>query len=283
MSILELSLSRQRRLDVNTQNPECSHRSHLDHRSGHELFTTRGGAGHTLAHVNAADPTSAMSFGPERTDVAVPPSFTTSEQPTRQLSVAGSTDHCANCGAPLASDQHYCVNCGERRGKARFTLAVPQDEDVQVTVTRSSSSAPRRPRVSSSFSLIAGIATLLLAMGVGVLIGHNNSGSGSGKAPATQVITVNGGGTPAASSGAAAPTGSASAGTSSATKGKKGGSAKGAKAAPKVVVQKAAAAASKVTGGSAKVADPTAQQGSSCQSGTAGCQGGKLTGNFFGQ
>ncbi|MGZ4172406.1 MAG: hypothetical protein ACXVRN_13675 [Solirubrobacteraceae bacterium] len=227
-----------------------------------------------------------MSVGPDRTDVPrpAPPPFT--EEPTRPLSVAGGGDHCVNCGAVLASDQRYCVTCGERRGKPRFSLAAPHDAVVEQTTVRAAS-VPRRPRTSAGFNLIAGVATLLLAMGVGVLIGHSNSSANNGHATSTPAITINGGGgsssTPAKASGAAA-TGSGSTGGSNAAKGKHGGSAKAAKGAPpKVVIQKAAAAASKVTGGSAKVAAPTATAGSSCASGTAGCQNGKLTGNFFGQ
>src|ERR1700746_3812420 len=102
-----------------------------------------------------------MSVGPERSDVAAAPA-PFAEEPTRQLSVAGTSDHCANCGAPLASDQRYCVNCGERRGKPRFSLAGPQQETVQETSVHAAK-APRRPRTSSTFNLIAGVATLLLA------------------------------------------------------------------------------------------------------------------------
>jgi hypothetical protein len=232
-----------------------------------------------------------MSLGPERTDVAAPPAMmgTSSEEPTRQLSVAGASDHCANCGAPLASDQRYCVNCGERRGKPRFSLAEQHEEPVQEVVTkRSSSASPRRPRTSAGFNLIAGVATLLLAMGVGVLIGHSNSQSNSTKQAATPAITINGGGTANGSTAASTGSGSSSAGAGSTSSGKKSkhkGSAKTAKssAPSKVVVQKAAAAASKVTGGSAKTAGATAQQGSACTNGEAGCQNGKLTGNYFGQ
>ena len=120
-----------------------------------------------------------MSLGPDRSDVAAPPVMagTATEQPTRQLSVAGTSEHCVNCGAPLAVDQRYCVNCGERRGKPRFTLAGEQEQPTQEVVRTSSSSSPRRPRTSAGFNLIAGIATLLLALGVGVLIGHNSAGS----------------------------------------------------------------------------------------------------------
>jgi hypothetical protein len=230
-----------------------------------------------------------MSVGPERTDLPkpAPPPFT--EDSTRQLSVAGAGDHCVNCGAPLASDQRYCVNCGERRGKPRFTLAAAPDAAVKETTVRTAST-PRRPRTSAGFNLIAGVATLLLAMGVGVLIGHSNSSANNtnGRAASTPQITINGGGAStnaAAGSSSAGSTGSSSGGGSGhASRAKHGGSsAKAAKAPPKVVVQKAAAAAAKVTGGSAKTAAPTATQGSSCSAGTAGCQNGKLTGNFFGQ
>jgi hypothetical protein len=222
-----------------------------------------------------------MSFRPERSGVQPAPAPFT-EEPTRQLSVAGSSDHCVNCGAPLASDQRYCVNCGERRGKPRFTLAGPHPEVAQ-EVTVPTSRVRRRPRTSAGFNLIAGVATLLLAMGVGVLIGHNNS-SNTGRQPAAQVITFNGGASTTPSSGSAAASTGSNSGGAHASKSKHGGSAKTAAKAPppKVVIQQAAAAASKVTGGSAKVAAPTATQGSSCAAGTAGCQNGKLTGNYFG-
>jgi hypothetical protein len=230
-----------------------------------------------------------MSVGPDRSDVASPASPPFTEDPTRQLSVAATSDHCVNCSAPLASDQRYCVNCGERRGKPRFTLAGPHEETVQETTVHAAR-APRRPRTSAGFNLIAGVATLLLAMGVGVLIGHSNSSTTSKGAAATPSITVNGGGTgaPAASAAGSATRGSGSssgAGASHSAKAKHAAT-KAAKAAPppKVVIQKAAAAASKVTGGSAKVAAPTVTQGGSCQSGSAGCQNGHFTGsNFFGQ
>jgi hypothetical protein len=231
-----------------------------------------------------------MSLGPERSDVAAPAEPAgagglVSAEPTRQLSLAQSGgDHCVNCGAPLASDQRYCVTCGERRGTPRFALAGPHDEAVKEVVSTRSSSTPRRPRTSAGFNLIAGVATLLLAMGVGVLIGHNNSSNNTGKAAAAPQITINGGGTANRSTGTtAASNGSGSGSTAHAGKSKHSGSAKSAKnAPPKVVIQKAAAAASKVTGGTAKTAGANATQGSACSAGTAGCQNGKLTGNYFG-
>jgi len=228
-----------------------------------------------------------MSLGSERSDVSAPAGVAggASEEPTRQLSLAQSSEHCVNCGAPLASDQRYCVTCGERRGKPRFALAGPHEEAVEEVVTTRSAATPRRPRTSAAFNLIAGVATLLLAMGVGVLIGHNSSSNTGGKT-GQPAITINSAGSAnGVTPTTAATSGSGSTGNTASTgKSKHGGTTKSAKnAPPKVVIQKAAAAASKVTGGSAKTAGATATQGSACTAGTAGCQNGKLTGNYFGQ
>lgn len=180
-------------------------------------------------------------------------------------------DRCANCQAPLASDQRYCVNCGERRGRSRFAAdsfhQAPPPAPPPVA-------PPRRPRASSGATLVAGVATLLVALGVGVLIGHD-SGNSTPKtvaASAPQIITVGGGG--------GSGSGSAS---SSQSKGKKSKS-KPAKVVhvTKKVAAKATAAATKVLGGSKALAPATVQPGGACSNGQAGCQNGKFTGNFFG-
>jgi hypothetical protein len=222
-----------------------------------------------------------MSQGPEPVRAADALADTRSDAPTQQISLAAVGDRCANCGNPLASDQRYCINCGERRGKPRFTLADPPEQPTEVARS-ASPRPPRRPRTSVGFNLIAGVATLLLAMGVGVLIGHNNSSAGS-KVASNQptIIRLD---TTAATTAAGTSAGTATAASHSSTKAKRGKSAKATAAKPtKVVVQQAAAAAQKVVGGSANVAPATATTGSSCAAGTAGCQNGKLTGNYFGQ
>jgi hypothetical protein len=192
------------------------------------------------------------------------------DAPTTELVTSAVGDRCTSCQAVLASDQRYCVNCGARRGKLRFTTE---------SLTAQASAAPvqvpervqsRSPRVSAATTLVAGVATLLLAMGVGVLIGQNNAGTPL-RAAAPQVITVGGGAatTPTAAASSAATPGSA----------KK----------PKVTVvhltaksvKAAAAAATKVLGSSAPK-NPTVTTGQSCTAGTAGCQGGHFTGGFFG-
>jgi hypothetical protein len=205
------------------------------------------------------------------------------DQPTRQMvATAGVSDRCANCGAPLASDQRYCVNCGERRGKARFSfasMAAPAAvENTTVTEVRS------RPRMSSGSTLVAFIATLLVAVGLGVLIGHVNTSGRTPVAatPPVQVVTVGGGG--GGGTGASTDT---TAGNSSTNTGST--NTKSSKKVPakkvvitKVVAAKATQAASQVLGGSTNLAPPTVTQGGSCSGGQAGCQGGQFTGNFFG-
>jgi hypothetical protein len=194
------------------------------------------------------------------------------DAPTSELLTGVVGDRCSNCQNPLASDQRYCVNCGARRGKPRFTFD-------SLAAQSAPTDAPERPqhhrtRISAATTLVAGIATLLLAMGVGVLIGHNSNNTTRASAPA-QVITVGSGGATGVAS---------SAGGTAALK--KHGKVKKVKA---VVVhltaktlQKANAAANKVFGnnGGALVSNPTQQVGGAC-SGGAGCNNGKFDGNFF--
>jgi hypothetical protein len=189
------------------------------------------------------------------------------DAPTRELPAvpaAGSEDRCGVCGTPLAHDQRYCVECGERRGQSRFPVAPPA------------------PPAQSRRARAKGV--LLLAIGLGVLIGRigNNDTPKAAAAPPAQVVTVEGGGG-AASTGGATKKAKASA-TSNAPKGLSGKLKKAAaqSAPPSAAVQKKAnEAAGKVLGNSKKLAAPTATQGGTCTGG-AGCQGGKFTGNFFG-
>jgi hypothetical protein len=108
-------------------------------------------------------------------------------------------DQCSACGAAMASDQRYCVECGQRRGPARVpaTDALAQPGREAPAATR----PQRRPRIPIDSTLIAGIGTLLLAMGIGVLIGRSGN-STAAKSPRVQVVTV-AGGAGATSTGAA--------------------------------------------------------------------------------
>ena len=196
------------------------------------------------------------------------------DAPTTELVAGAVGDRCANCQSPMSSDQRYCVNCGARRGKARFNasamaLATPQ--------AAASAAPPPRSRTPAGATLIAGVATLLIAIGVGVLIGHDSSRSAGRTSPL--VVTVG-------NSGSSAPAANTTAATTANTTSHQGK----AKSAKTVVVhitpktsKAAATAASHVFGNNGNLSkNVTQQQGGACTGG-AGCQGGKFTGNFFGQ
>jgi hypothetical protein len=202
------------------------------------------------------------------------------QPPTNELVTRAAGDRCASCNAPLAPDQRYCVNCGERRGKARFSAEALTAQTVAGPAE--ATARPPRSRFSSGTTLIAGIATLLIAMGVGVLIGHSsNSTPVRASAPAVLNLGAGAGTTPAA---AAAATGAASNGpASTGTKAhRKRAKAKVVRVVMTAKVQKAAdAAAAKVLGSNNNLSKNVQQQIGGACSGGAGCQNGKFTGNFF--
>jgi hypothetical protein len=214
------------------------------------------------------------------------------DTPTRELPTAPTTaseDRCGACGAPLAHDQRYCVECGERRGASRFPVGQPAAEASPRRAR--APRAPRGQRISSGTTLVAGVGVLLLAIGLGVLIGrlgHNNTPAQK-QAPA-EVVTVQGGGGGGTASTAAttASTTAAHTATHAAHAAPKGLTGKLKQAAEqtapptKAVQQKANQAAGKVLGNNSNLAPPTQKVGGSCKSGQAGCQGNKFTGNFFG-
>jgi hypothetical protein len=201
---------------------------------------------------------------PASTDVASPQAPSPMSADVHPSMVASIREQCSACGAAMASDQRYCVECGQRRGPAR----VPTLEGLgQRTQRGPAAQRPaRRARMSINSTLIAGVGTLLLAMGVGVLIGRSGNNT-SAKAPAAQVVTVAGaGGAGAASTGTAGTTAqSPSAGAASAAK-SSGASASG---------------SAKSTSKASSAPPPKAVKVGSTGKGP-GYQHGHFTGNFFG-
>lgn len=134
-----------------------------------------------------------------------------------------------------------------------------------------------RSRMTANASLIAGVATLVLAIGVGVMIGQSGDNSTPTAAAAPQIIKVGGGGEETATA--------STAGSDSEVGGKSGKAKKG-KAPEKAIdssgTSEAAAEVLKPAG-DVKLPPPTVQQGGDCESGAAGCEGGKFTGEFFGE
>jgi hypothetical protein len=177
------------------------------------------------------------------------------------LMIASLREQCSACGAAMASDQRYCVECGQRRGPAR--VASLDGLAQRSAATPPTQRPPRRARTSINSTLIAGIGTLLLAMGVGVLIGRSGN-STSSKAPPAQVVTVQGSGTAGTGTTATTPQ-SPTAGAANPTKSSGSSAATAAKSPSKAP----AAAPSKAV----KVGSPGKGPG---------YQHGHFTGNFFG-
>ncbi|HEY1451789.1 MAG TPA: zinc ribbon domain-containing protein [Solirubrobacteraceae bacterium] len=128
-------------------------------------------------------------------------------------SSGGASTACTACGAPLAEDQRYCLQCGERATPMSSVLlggapapAVAAGSAVGAQPPAGPGMAPlvpdgppgtTPPSVAGSDSganrgnavtVIAGVGVLLLAMGIGVLIGRSSSSKPSAAAP--QVISV---------------------------------------------------------------------------------------------
>ena len=147
---------------------------------------------------------------------------------------------CTGCGAPLAADQRYCLNCGQRRAGPRVDYrsylapASAETRPVPPAAAQAAASTPeppaleaRRERDFAPLAAVGGIAVLGLMLLIGVLIGRGGEGA---SAPPPQVITVGG---PGGDQTARAETGSRAAGSAkpSETAGKaRGGSGTGAKA-----------------------------------------------------
>jgi hypothetical protein len=116
--------------------------------------------------------------------------------------------HCPSCGAPLASDQRYCLECGTRSPLLGSALA----DDLGALLTpKQAATAPNAagqspavtpaaepPPAGNTTAVIAGVGVLLLSMGVGVLIGRSSASASKAPVVPAQVISV---GTSGVSSG----------------------------------------------------------------------------------
>jgi len=194
--------------------------------------------------------------------------------------VSAGGEQCPSCGMAVAADQRYCLHCGQRCGEPRlpFMNATTFMDSMRAPSEALAGPAPqpqRRRRLSPNAALIAGVGTLLLAMGVGVLIGHSGNQSVATNAAPAQVITVHGGGGETET----APTTNQNSG---ADKGGKKSKKASASAKKKAETGQGAEEVLKPSAG-VKLPPATAQPGSKCESGAAGCKGGEFTGEFFGE
>ncbi len=189
----------------------------------------------------------------------------------------GGFEHCPSCGALVANDQRYCLECGQRRGDPRlpFMDAVVFMDAMNRPPEPASAPKKRRRGISPNTALIAGVGTLLLALGIGVLIGRSGNHS-TASAPAPQVVTVSGGGEEAKTP---------SAGTTSAS-GSGGGKTKNPKAKQKAEEAKPGGSASNILPSNPNVnlPPPKVEIGEKCEKQVAGCsKNGKFEGTFFGE
>ena len=98
-----------------------------------------------------------------------------------------SGDACAACGVPLAPDQRYCLNCGERRGPARIDPVAHARANEAAREPAPAEGAPVWPLPSPR---VAGIATLLV-LGFGIVAGAAAGPKGKPAAtPARAVVVV---------------------------------------------------------------------------------------------
>jgi len=116
---------------------------------------------------------------------------------------------CRECGAQLAADQRYCLNCGRRRGGPRVDYgqhlpahgtaaengAPPGDVPVvdhpyggSTTGTSAGAAGEKPQRDYAPLAAVGGIAVLGLMLLVGVLIGRGDGGGEN--APPPQVVRL---------------------------------------------------------------------------------------------
>lgn len=110
---------------------------------------------------------------------------------------------CPSCGAALAEDQRYCLNCGRRHGDPRVDFR--RHLDQQATATKEPAAPangagapavapapppPEKPqRDYAPLAAAGGIAVLGIMLLIGVLIGRG-TGGGEEASATPQVITV---------------------------------------------------------------------------------------------
>lgn len=201
-------------------------------------------------------------------------------------SMEGSGERCPTCQAPLAADQRYCLECGNRRGDPRLPF---MDAVVFMDAVKNAAAEPppppppsaRKPQgITANAAMIAGVGTLVLAIGVGVLIGRSgDNGSATAANTPPQIIKV--GGSSEGEEEEVTP------GKVEGSSGKKKGAGTAKKATPKQeeeVAEKGEEAADEILHSTVDKVKSGAQLGEECDPSEVGCsKNGKFEGEFFGE
>ncbi len=93
----------------------------------------------------------------------------------------GGYEPCEECGAPLDTQQRYCVNCAARRGNganpsSRYFAAM--SKKARRPLTR----PPAKAGPTSRAAAVGFFALLPIAVALGVVVGRSDSGSGNEEA-----------------------------------------------------------------------------------------------------
>ena len=115
------------------------------------------------------------------------------------------SEPCRTCGAAMAEDQRYCLNCGERRGGPRVDFrqhleaakgGAPQAPPNGAATppgteqpAAKDGNGERRQRDYAPLAAAGGIAVLGIMLLIGVLIGRG-TGDGTGSVAQPSVVTV---------------------------------------------------------------------------------------------
>ena len=136
---------------------------------------------------------------------------------------------CEQCGSPLAADQRYCLNCGQRRGAPRveYRRQVQAAQAPGAPAATTAAAAPegeakpaeKRERDYAPLAAVGGIAVLGLMLLIGVLIGKGDSNTPAAPAP----VVVQGGAGGATAGGGEETGGEAGGGTGGESLGTAGG------------------------------------------------------------
>lgn len=145
---------------------------------------------------------------------------------------------CEHCGAPLASDQRYCLECGQRRGGPRVDYrhymtagepgaGEPAPQPGGAEPPPGAEEPGKAQRDYAPLAAVGGIAVLGLMLLVGVLIGKGNDGGTASAPPVIRVPAVEGGAESGAGGKSSKNTGAEGLGLSGSAKKAKNGAGKG--------------------------------------------------------
>ncbi len=104
------------------------------------------------------------------------------------LAAGEASPRCSACNSPIAGDQRYCLECGERLAPISGFLWARARTGPRSSGPPRRHPTPRRrrtrqqPHAAPLLGVLAGVGLLLLAMGVGVLIGRAGNSHRRGQA-----------------------------------------------------------------------------------------------------